>query len=80
MEIHPPGDKDVRVKRNGATHIDHRLFQGRDHQCGPDLILGLVPLLDEVVVALRARDSAGDGAPVTVAMDTAVAVTEVGVQ
>jgi hypothetical protein len=80
MEIHLPGDMDARVKRKGATHIDLRLFHGRDHQCDRDRILGLVPLLDEVVVAPRARDSAGDGAPVTVATGTAVAVTEVGVQ
>lgn len=80
MENHLLGDMDVRVKQKGATHIDLRLSHGLDHQCDRDLILGPVPRLDEVVVALRARDSAGDGALVTVAMDTAVAVTEVGVQ
>lgn len=80
MEIHLPGDRDVRVKQKGATHIDLPLFHGRDHQCDRGLILGLVRLLDGAVVAPRARDSAADGARVTVATDTAVAVTEVGVQ
>jgi hypothetical protein len=79
-ETHLPGDKDVRVKQKDVTHTDLRLFHGRGHQCGPDLILGLVPLLDGVVVAPRAHDSAADEAPVTAATDTAVAVTEVGVQ
>jgi hypothetical protein len=79
MEIHLLGDKDVSGKRKGATHIDPRLCHGRDHQCDRGLTLDLVPRLD-VVVAPRARDSAGVGAPVTAATDTAVGVTEAGVQ
>ena len=74
------GDKGVRGLGKGATHTDPRRCHDHDHQCDRGLILGLVPLLDGVVVALRARGSAGDGAPVTVATDTAVAVTGVEVQ
>lgn len=80
METHLLGDTDVRDQGKGATHTGPLLYHGRGHLCDRALILDLAPRLDEVVVAPRARDSAGGGAPVTAATDTAVAVTGVGVQ
>jgi hypothetical protein len=80
METHLLGDTDVRDKGKDAIHTAPLLCHGRGHQCDRDLIHVLAPRLDEVVVAPRARGSAGGGALVTAATDTAVAATGVGVQ
>jgi hypothetical protein len=79
-ETHLLGDMDVRGLGKGATHTAPRLCRDHDHRYDHGLILGLVLLLDGAAVALRARDSAGGGAPATVATDTAAAVTGVEVQ
>lgn len=79
-ENHLRGDRDVNGQETGATHIDPRLCHGRDPLCDRGLILDLARPLDVVAVAPKVPDSVAAGALVTAAMDTAVVVTEVGVQ